>query len=399
MKKHLIAVAVSAAVAAPAMAQTVEVYGIMGLGYSSVKTELGNISTETTTTGAAAQQAGSRIGFRGTEDLGGGLKAGFTYELSINNDTGFGGTRLAFVDLAGSFGTGRFGKVDSVTRQIYNSFTAHGNTVFAPGNVLGGSFGGGAGTGAFAPVITALNTAAAALPAGDAKNQALVEAAVFSAITAAAGAGSTRVVDSIGYISPRVNGFQAQIQYGQTETDTEILNTAATDTLKGNTKGSTLNLGVNYTSGPLSVTLGQDRVKAESTAAAAFAASVNNKFTTNMLGATYDLGSAKLFGLVTHKKIDLDVESSATLAYDGGFKVKDNTIGVTVPVGATTLVASYTDGEVEDSDYNGYQLQANYALSKRTKAYAMYGNTKVKNLVDSGDLKQSGFTLGLQHNF
>jgi predicted porin len=393
MKKHLIAAAVAAAVAVPAMAQNVTVYGIMGLGYSSVKAEIGNLSSETTTTGAAAQQSASRVGFRGTEDLGGGLKAGFVYEIGVSNDNAtsvFGNTRLAYVDLTGGFGTGRFGKVDSITRQIYNNFTAHGNTSFAPGNVLGGSFGGGTGTGVFATPIAALTTAANALSAGAEKDAALAGVATLTSVAGAAGAGSTRVVDSIGYISPNMSGFQFQVQYGQTETKSEILNSAATDTLKGNAKTSSLNLGVTYSSGPLSVALGQDRVTTESKAAATFPATTDNKFTTNMLGATYDLGVAKVFGLITRKTLDLNVESSASLAYDGEFKVKDTTVGVTVPFGVTTLVASYTDGELEGSDYSGYQLQANYALSKRTK---------VKNLIDDADLKQKGATVGLQHNF
>jgi predicted porin len=413
MKKHLIAAAVAAAVAAPAMAQNVEIYGIMGLGYSSVKTDWADASTKTTTTGAAGQQAGTRIGFRGTEDLGGGLKAGFVYEIAVSNNNStsvFGNTRLAYVDLAGGFGTFRAGKVDSITRQIYNGFTAHGNTVFQPGNVLGGSFNTTAANGIFGlvpaqgtAIIAAIN--ASTLSNGD-KADAIngLRSITSTLFLNNVGAGGTRVNDSIGYISPAFNGFRAQVQYGQTKVNTENYgNTFAAVRTETETKDRSVNVGITYAAGPLSIAIGQDRVTSEATTDA-----VDNKFKTNMLGATYDFGVAKVFGLVTRKTLDMDVTSgtaptAANLVatgyrFDDSVKVKDNTVGVTVPVGATLLVASFTDGEIGSIDYSGYQLQANYALSKRTKAYAMYGQTKVKDLFGE-DLKQKGMTIGLQHNF
>jgi predicted porin len=82
---------------------------------------------------------------------------------------------------------------------------------------------------------------------------------------------------------------------------------------------------------------------------------------------------------------------------------KDTTLGVTVPVGAkVVLVGSYSMGEVkfegnDKLDVDGYQLQANYLFSKRTKAYLMYGETKLKS-TDSTD-KLKGTVAGIQHSF
>jgi predicted porin len=92
MKKHLIAAAVAAAVAVPAAAQ-VTVYGV--LDASLAKRDLNGVKT--TVQGNGDYNSSSRIGFRGTEDLGGGMKASFALEgdLNINNGAGDGSTVAA----------------------------------------------------------------------------------------------------------------------------------------------------------------------------------------------------------------------------------------------------------------------------------------------------------------
>ena len=68
-------------------------------------------------------QSGSRLGFKGTEDLGGGLKTNFVLEMGMNVDTGTSGQgaafgRQAFVGLAGDFGVVNFGRQKAVTYDI-----------------------------------------------------------------------------------------------------------------------------------------------------------------------------------------------------------------------------------------------------------------------------------------
>jgi len=106
MKKHLIAAAVAAAFAVPAMAQ-VTVYGKANMGISK-------------TSGAKAALANgpdgssSRVGFRGTEDLGGGLSASFTFEHGLSPDTGAADAvfwqRSAWLGVKGGFGEVRLGR-------------------------------------------------------------------------------------------------------------------------------------------------------------------------------------------------------------------------------------------------------------------------------------------------
>lgn len=117
MNKRLIAVAFAAALASNAQAQSVTIYGIVdsGIEYvSKVATAGGNDSLTRLNAGGIAPPI---WGFRGTEDLGGGLKASFNLEGDF--DSGTGGARFgtlglfgrqANVGLSGGFGTVTLGR-------------------------------------------------------------------------------------------------------------------------------------------------------------------------------------------------------------------------------------------------------------------------------------------------
>lgn len=137
MKKHLIAAAVVSAFAAPAMAQNVQVYGNVEAGYLFNDTD--NASSTTNVVGRDVVNS-SRLGFRGTEDLGGGLKAFFRLESSLDaSDGGLGsgnGTagganffdRGAEVGLSGAFGAVKVGKFDMTgTEGIDSAVSQFGN--------------------------------------------------------------------------------------------------------------------------------------------------------------------------------------------------------------------------------------------------------------------------------
>ncbi|WP_077035191.1 porin [Pelomonas sp. KK5] len=109
MKKIALVAAVAASVAAPAFAQgSVTLWGRLNTSVESQKN--GNNDRV-----VVEQNNGSRLGFRGVEDLGGGLKAGFNLEHGLNSDTGAasGGTtfwsRESDVWIGGAFGTVRLG--------------------------------------------------------------------------------------------------------------------------------------------------------------------------------------------------------------------------------------------------------------------------------------------------
>lgn len=122
MKKHLIAAAVAAAVAVPAMAQ-VTVYGGLDTGIANFDSGAAGVSSFTRSVNNVYYT--SRLGFRGTEDLGGGLKAMFQLERTLGPSEGLdakpaagsaatGGVfdRESIVGISGSFGEIVFGLTD-----------------------------------------------------------------------------------------------------------------------------------------------------------------------------------------------------------------------------------------------------------------------------------------------
>ena len=100
MKKTLIALAALAAAGATLAQSSVTIYGRLDLGMNQITTTEGAAAgvDAFSLAGAQDRSTGSRLGFRGTEDLGGGLRAGFQYEIGINADRdapGNANTRLA----------------------------------------------------------------------------------------------------------------------------------------------------------------------------------------------------------------------------------------------------------------------------------------------------------------
>lgn len=117
MKKSLVALAVAGVVSAPAFAATsnVDVYG-------KVRMSMDYVDTDGADSVWQIQDRVSRLGFKGSEDLGGGLKAIWQIEQQITidtpagaTDTAFGGAGLrnTFVGLSGDFGTALLGRHDT----------------------------------------------------------------------------------------------------------------------------------------------------------------------------------------------------------------------------------------------------------------------------------------------
>jgi len=131
MKKSLIALAIAAAApAAFAATANVDVYGIMDVAIQD--TDAGTGVTEVT---AAVVSNYSRIGFKGSEDLGGGLKALWQVETALDagngadiGDTNW-GTRNTFVGLSGGFGTVAMGRHDTPYKMSTGSLDIFGDTI------------------------------------------------------------------------------------------------------------------------------------------------------------------------------------------------------------------------------------------------------------------------------
>ena len=130
MKKSLLALAVLGAFAGVASAQSsVTIFGVVDLSLRQVKND-GNEARKTMSTG---NNATSRLGFRGVEDLGGGMRAGFHIEGATTPDDGTAAgqtwTRRSTVSLMGGFGELRLGR--DYTPSFWNT------TIFDPFGTVG----------------------------------------------------------------------------------------------------------------------------------------------------------------------------------------------------------------------------------------------------------------------
>lgn len=113
MQKKLIALAVAGLMSAPAFAQSnVTVYGLFDIGLAHYSDSA--VSGKANRTGIdQGFLNGSRLGFKGVEDLGNGLKASFLYEFNVGVDNGgdVGGGRQTVLALSGNFGTLALGRM------------------------------------------------------------------------------------------------------------------------------------------------------------------------------------------------------------------------------------------------------------------------------------------------
>jgi len=128
MKKSLVALAALAVIGAASAQSTVTLYGVAdaAVGKSDKALSLGLANDQfQMITSNVLNNGNSRFGMRGTEDLGGGLKAGFNFEGGIVAGTGAGNTsggnlfsRAANVSLMGGFGELRLGR--TLTTSFYS---------------------------------------------------------------------------------------------------------------------------------------------------------------------------------------------------------------------------------------------------------------------------------------
>ncbi len=338
MKKTLIALAALAATASFAQS-SVTIYGVLDAGLYNTKG--GTVSTNQL---ISSGHTSSRLGFRGTEDLGGGLKANFGLEAGLNVDNGVlggpsgatGATAVPVTGISGATGTGA---------------AAASNQIFSRGAFVG--LEGGFGKVNLGKISTHANSHILAYTPGTAN---LTSVSFRTAVT-----GMTGWVDnSAEYVTPSINGFTGRVLY-------TVGNTAATSTANegitdANKKfGNGTEVGLSYANGPIAA--GVYSASRNTTASA----SVKEK--SEGFGASYDFGMAKV-GL-TYTSSDPD--STAT-----GDKKSGYSLGVTVPVSSTTtLVGFYADaknqnGTSADKKTKFMGLGADYALSKRTVAYALY---------------------------
>ena len=138
MKKSLIALAALAAVGAASAQSSVTLYGIADISAGVV--EVDGVSRETGFNKANLQQ--SRVGIKGSEDLGNGLKAVFNYEHGFNSANGAftagAEARRAVVGLQGGFGSVLLGRDKLPLYRLTEDTSADSISDFSTTNLVGG---------------------------------------------------------------------------------------------------------------------------------------------------------------------------------------------------------------------------------------------------------------------
>ena len=334
MKKHLVAAAVAAAVAVPVMAQNVSVYGILDVNLSSIDTS--GASSETVLGKSAL--ATSRLGFRGSEDLGGGLKAEFQLEGTLDPTTGVLGTSAASTS-------------NSVTDSMFDREAW-----------VGFSSGFGSIRAGTTDVSDAVNIDAKVSQAGD--------LGLISEL-------STDKVRTIRYTTPSFSGFSAQVGVASP-------NSTATSEV---TNGSITNFYAAYEQGKLGVYAARESVERTQT--------YDQKQST--VGAKYDFGAASV-GLVYSKRKGAEATSGAA----GDEDYKQYVLSAAVPLAnGYTLHGAYQSRDLAGTDnatrdFSTVTLAVTKSMSKRTRLYAAFID-KDFDAAASADTKQ--YTVGVVHNF
>ncbi|MBB5370019.1 MULTISPECIES: porin [unclassified Janthinobacterium] len=353
MKKTMLALVLGATAGTAAAQSNVTVYGIFDMAFVR---ESGGIATTNKLTSGV--ESGSRLGFKGSEDLGGGTSAIFLLENGFQGDTGTTGQggllfgRQAYVGLQSNSGTLLLG------RQYTPQYLA----------------------------VAAIDPFGSGT-AGDTKN-----------LMATTGNSASRMDNTVKYISPVVNGFSGEVVYG------------AGEVAGNNSAGRQLGGMLTYVTGDLTVRLAS-HYRNNDTATVQTSSARNS-----VLTALYDFGSFKAhFAYGVDKGVNSALPRN--LANPFGYAVAPTPstdsnvvlLGLTVPQGPGVWLASYirkNDKTSYNQDAQQFAAGYRYYLSKRTDLYAVYAYIRNQNgagyTVGSsieGGTGNRALNLGIRHIF
>ena len=344
MKKSLVALAALAFVGVASAQSSVTLFGVVDAAYEHLSGSALPGSVNKLVQGA---NSSSRLGFRGVEDLGGGLNASFWLEAGLNNDSGAGANtslnnqstgstggggltfnRRSTVSLAGNFGELRLGR--DYTPTFWNK------TVFDPFGTVG---------------------------VGSESNLSL------AVLTTATG---VRASNSVGYFLPgNLGGFYGQLMYAMGENVSNTVNGLGQDSSSdGNYAGGR----IGYANGPVNVAIAYGKTKNVAT----------NGYSDANIAGSWDFGVATLMAQYNQEKVSYDPVSNTNKTY---------LLGVNAPVGPGNIVASYSHAKTDGNTFkaNQYALGYVYNLSKRTAIYGTYAH--ISNSGSAGSFTTNGVPI------
>jgi len=372
MNKKLIVAVLGLAFAGVAQAQSqngVVLYGLVDGGLRFDRTNAGTLSSV-----AGGGASGSRLGVRGSEDLGNGMKANFVLEQGVDISdssvpqgdvslatasssstprTSTGGRffgRVATVGLSGAFGNVRLGRdytpfynvwsaadpfsagtVGTVQNISVGNVTRFDNGIYydAPSELLGGF------------------KAGLALRLG--------ESSTNNSAALAAG-GSTATVPCT------VTGVPASVGASCTVPTVNGAGVGTPPNVVGASKfgGNAVSISLAYASGPVYVGYGHNHVRNSLD---------SGRTRSHTLAGTYDFGIVKAHGLYWSTKDNSPASANLVPADANSWS-----IGLSAPVSGFNLMADY--GRLDDKTANNFDarffaLGGTYALSRRTDFYAV----------------------------
>lgn len=368
MQKKIIALAIAAAISAPAFADTsnVTVYGLLNADIESVSNTIPSGTNPTSKIRTTSNA--SRFGIKGSEDLGDGLSAIWQIETRVNlmgNETTavagttpastinvgvFNGMRNTNIGLKGNFGTVFLGNWDTPYKVTHNKVELFDNTTIATATALMGANG---------------------------------------SATLASGAFNVRENSSVQYWTPVFSGVQGKFAYSAHQS-------VATTTTQ---KPSLISMSATYDVDQFYVAYGYE-------AHTAFTAGANDKDTGSRLVGAYKLDAGQV-GLAYE---NLTTNRAGAAASRAAWELSGK-----YAMGANNFGAFYTSAGllngVANTGATQVSLRYGYNFSKRTEAYALYtviNNNSAANYgfadvangyTGTAGSKLSGLGMGLVHTF
>jgi len=291
----------------------------------------------------------SRIGFKGSEDLGGGLSAIWQIESGFNGDEANGtlASRNTFLGLKGNWGTALFGNHDTPFKLVGRSVDLFGDTIADSRNLMG-----------------------------------------FGSVGGIATTSDMRAKNVMAYISPNFDGFNAIVAYTTdpvSSGSTPDLNDMSVWSVNATYSNGPLYVGGAYSDGDGLAKLGQD----------------DNW----RLAAGFTFGDFRVVG--QYDQYDME---DGQLLYPGDYNAW--MVGGSWTMGAWVFKANYIAGEFDNCtgdfcDPDQWTIGADYNLSKRTTVYGLYSSGETVLGWGAGDSDVNfpetdnigGFALGIKHTF
>lgn len=389
MRKSLVGLAVLATTSAAFAQSSVTFFGVLDATLSRGSAS-GTGSASKTSMGSGGYST-PRIGLRGTEDLGGGMWAGFWLEGQVFNQDGSAGretatgnqsntttkgaglnfSRRSTVSLGGTWGEVRLGRDYVPNDWNWGGFDPFGNVGLGTALVLTGATSG-------------LNAGAAYTfqPAGQGTNGIMVRAS-----------------NMVSYILPeKLGGFYGQASYWFGNN----AQTGAANQDDGTGGGGR----IGYQSGPLNVAAAWQKTKYRATPVATTAGAPSGDLSQWSLGADWKFAN----NIHVMGEYGRDKRASAVAATGTGYE-----FGTTVPFGPHEIRAAFSSYKIDAGtgttpEAKQFALGYAYYLSKRTIVYttiARVHNTNGARMALDGAVigagltssTSTGFDVGLRHAF